>query len=562
MQKIWNVKQYDETYINSICERYKISKALAKLLVARDINYDDIDIFLNGNLDDLKDPYLIKDMDKFVERVDKAINAHEKICIYGDYDVDGVTSITVIYKFLKALNADIDYYLPDRLEEGYGLNIEALKGIKASGTSLVITVDCGITAIEEVEYANSIGLDICITDHHECSDNLPNACAIVNTKRKDDEFSFKMHAGVGIAFKCITALAIKYNLPKGSYLKYLDIVAVGTISDIVSLVDENRIIAKYGLNQLQNTSNKGLTSLFKIAGIKEIDSISISFAIAPRINACGRMGNASIAVKLLLAEDDDEAYRIANVLELQNRQRQMIEKEIFEEAVNIIQKNDLASKNSIVLMSKNWHHGVIGIVASRLVSMYAKPVILLTMEEGIARGSGRCQVGFSLYDAISKCSNLVVQFGGHELAAGLTIETSKFEEFRDKFEAIVEETTGGKIAQVTEVDDIITKMDLNSNLIKDISILKPNGQGNKVPIFLYSNLRVNSIRTIKDDKHLKLNLWDSGNLIDAIAFSKGNRRDELRLGDRIDILCSVAVNEYLRPKTIQLIVQDFKRCVE
>lgn len=562
MQKIWNVKKYDDEYIDKICKIYGISDMLAKLLVARNIEFDDIEIFLNGTLDDLSDPYILKDMDKYVERVSRAALSGEKIVIYGDYDVDGVTSITIMYKFLKELGANVDYYLPDRLAEGYGLNIDAIAEMKKSNVSLIITVDCGITAVEEVDFARSQGIDVCITDHHECAEVLPNAYSIVNPKQQDDKSKFKMFAGVGVAFKCITALAIKYNLSKESYLKYLDIVAIGTISDIVALVDENRIIAKYGLKEMASTKNVGVKALLKLVNAKEIDSMMISFGIAPRINACGRMGNASVAVKLLLEEDEFEAAKIASQLEEQNVQRQNVEKDIYEKAIAMIEKDRLDKKNSIVLWDKGWHSGVIGIVASRLVNMYSKPVVLFTYENDVARGSGRCQVGFSLYETLFNCKDTLIQYGGHELAAGLTVEVDKLNDFRDAFENAVNMVSDGEISQVIDIDDTITKQNLSASLIKDIKILKPYGQGNKVPLFIYKGLKVQSIRTIKDDKHLKFTLWDSGSLIEAIAFSKGERRDELRLGDKIDVICNVELNSYNLPKTIQLIVQDFKKCVD
>lgn len=559
MQKIWNVKKYDEEYIDKICEKYNISNRLAKMLVSRDIEFDDIGLFLNGTLDDLTDPFKIKDMDKFVERVSQAIETKEKIAIYGDYDVDGITSIVVLYKFLMTLGATVSYYLPDRLIDGYGLNKEAITDMHEKNISLVITVDCGITAIDEVGYANSLGIDVCVTDHHECGNILPNSYCIVDLKRPDDNSKFKLYAGVGVAFKCISALAKKYNLPKESYLQYLDIVALGTISDIVSLSQENRIISKYGIQMLNNTKNNGLKALFKVIGQNKIDSICISYLVAPRINACGRMGNASIAVKLLLEKDFNNALKIAHELEEYNKQRQVIERKIFDQAVEKISSENLDKKNSIILWNKNWHSGVIGIVASRLVNIYSKPIILCTLENNILKGSGRCQVGFSLYDALSKCKDMIIQFGGHELAAGLNIDIDKIDMFKEKFEQIVTEMTKGVTTQIIDVDDEIQKNDLNSNLIKDMIKMKPFGQGNKIPLFLYKNLKIQALRTIKEDKHLKLTLWDSNNLIDAISFGNGNRRDELHLSDKIDILCQVSINTYNEPKTIQLIIQDFKK---
>lgn len=559
MQKLWNIKKYDEEYISKIIERYNISEILSKLLVSRSVEFDEIGNFLKADLNNLKDPYLLKDMDKFVSRVSKAVLDGEKICIYGDYDVDGITSITVMYKFLEELGAEVSYYLPDRLSEGYGLNKEALDEIKNRGTKLLITVDCGITAINEIAYAKELGLDVCITDHHECGESLPDAICIVNPKQKEDKFEFKSLAGVGVAFKCIIALSMKHNLSSDSYLKYLDIVAVGTISDIVSLTGENRIIAKFGLEAMKVTKNIGLAAILKLVGSNEIDSILVSFALAPRINACGRMGNASLAVELLLAKNVHEAAKIAAKLDEQNKLRQDVEKNIYEQALNMVKDNGLDKKNSIVLYDENWHNGVIGIVASKLVSLYFKPVILFTKENGVIRGSGRCEVGFSLYDALTKCKESLIQFGGHELAAGMTIEYDKIEEFRNRFDEVVSEMCPDENKEIIDIDAEIKKEDLNSNTIKDTILMKPYGQGNKEPIFMYKGLKVQAISTIKDGKHLKLTLRDMNSLLVGIAFSSGDRRDELVVGDKVDIVGNISVNTYTSPKTIQFIIRDFKK---
>ena len=561
MQKIWNVKKYSTTSVESLQEKYQISSILAKLLIARDIKEDQVENFLKGDLNDLKDPYLMKDMEKFVARVDQAIRNHEKICIYGDYDVDGITSITIMYQFLTEIGANVEYYLPDRLVEGYGINNSALQQIKDNGVTLVITVDCGITAIEEVEFAKTIGLDICITDHHECTEKVPDCIAIINPKQKDDHYPFKMHAGVGVAFKCITAISKKYNLDEEMYLKYLDIVAIGTISDIVPLVDENRIISKYGLKQMEHTKNIGLKALLKITNYKEMDSIMVSFGMAPRINACGRMGNARIAVSLLLEKDSTKATQIAMKLDELNTERQIVEKDIFDEAIRMIEEKKLDQKNSIVLYHESWHNGVIGIVASRLVNIYYRPVILLTKEHGMIRGSGRCQMGFSLYDALTECKDTLLQFGGHELAAGLSIAEEKISDFMLEFEQVVTRKSQGINEQIIDIDMQIDKKDLNIQTIKDIHTLKPYGQSNKVPLFIYKNLKVVAIRTIKEDKHLKLTLQDEKTLIEAIAFSQGIRRDEVRIGDKIDVVGNVEVNTFNTPKTIQLVLQDFKKSI-
>lgn len=562
MLKTWNITKYEEEEVNRRMQTYGISEVLAKLLIAREIDFEEIPNFLHGTLEDLRDPFLMKDMDKFVERIKEAIDKKEKICIYGDYDVDGITSISIMYEFLTQLGGDVSYYLPNRLLEGYGINIPALDEIKKKGVTLVITVDCGITAVEEVKYAKSIGLDVCITDHHECSELVPSCIAVVNPKQSQDKFPFKMHAGVGVAYKCITALGISYQMPAQNYQKYLDIVAIGTISDIVPLVDENRIISKIGLEQMKHTKNVGLKALLEITSYKEIDSIMVSFGMAPRINACGRMGNAGVAVELLLEKDEKRAKLLAEKLNQLNTQRQMVEKDIFDKAEIMIKTQKLEAENSLVLYDASWHNGVIGIVASRLVNIYCKPVILLTKENGVIRGSGRCQNGFSLYDALSACNDTLVQFGGHELAAGLTVEEEKIEEFARRFNEVVTHTSSHLKEKIVEIDMEIGRKDLNIQTIKDIKMLKPYGQCNKTPIFLYKNLKVHAIRTIKDEKHLKLTLQDGKSLIEALAFSQGARRDELHIGDKIDVVCNIELNSYHLPKTVQLILQDFKKCVE
>ena len=561
MQKVWNVKKYDDEYVQKVCDRYNVSKLLAKLLISRNIAFDDMDMFLNGTINDFRDPFDIKDMDKFVERIDIALKNNEKIAIFGDYDVDGITSIIVLYRFLKELGLTVYYYLPDRLVDGYGLNKEAIEDMCKKDVAVCITVDCGITAVDEVKYANEFGIDMCITDHHECPEILPDAYCIVDLKQKDDNSKFKLFAGVGVAFKCICALSKKYNMPREKYLKYLDLVALGTISDIVSLTDENRIIAKYGLMLLNTTKNVGLKALFKVINQKQIDSITVSYLIAPRINACGRMGDAGIAVRLLLEKNPIKAYKLAQKIEQYNIQRQNIEKEILDQALEYINKNNLESKNSIVIYDKAWHSGVIGIVASRLVNIYSKPVILFTQEDNILRGSGRCPQGFSIYNALTHCSDYIIQFGGHDLAAGLSVSVDMIDNFKQKFEETVTTTTKGPIPQVIDIDDVIEKKDLNINNIKDIYKLKPYGQENPVPVFEYKNLKIKSLRTIKDNKHLVFTLWDSNNLINAVAFSMGNRRDEISMADTIDIVCQIDINTYTRPRTIQLLIQDFKKIV-
>ena len=427
---------------------------------------------------------------------------------------------------------------------------------------VAIKLHCGITAVNEAEYAKSLGIDMLITDHHECGEVLPDVVGIINPKRKDDTFKFKLHAGVGVAFKCLCALSKRLGLDENSYLKYLDIVAIGTVSDIVALLDENRIISKYGIKIIEDTKNVGLKALLKVTNFKTYDSTMISFGLAPRINACGRMGNASLAVKLFLEENKEKADTLAAELDKLNVKRQDIEKKIFDTAIETINKEKLANKNTIVMYDEEWHSGVIGIVASRLVAIYNKPVILLTKENGVVRGSGRCVSGISLYDSLTKCKDYLIQFGGHELAAGLSIEEEKIPEFINAFEETVKNTLNGKvIEQVINIDSELVFEDLNVNLLKDVYTLKPFGQNNQAPLFIYKNLKVEAVRTISDGKHLKLTLKDKNKLIDAVGFSMGDRRDEITIGQKINIVCTVDLNEFNGKRMLEFILTDFKASI-
>lgn len=561
MNKIWNLKDIDLVKVEEYVEKFNVSEFIAKLLISKDIKKDDVSNFLKPDISNLNDPYLLEDMDKIVDRIILAKDKNEKVVIYGDYDVDGITSITLLYSFLKNLGMDTSYYLPDRLKEGYGLNKEALAKLKDEGFNLVITVDCGISAVEEVDYAKSLGLDICITDHHECAEVLPKACATVNPKRPNSKYPFNMLAGVGVTFKVITALVKRLNMRDYDYLKYLDIVAVGTIADIVPLVGENRVITANGLKLLNKTKNYGLKALTKVSGITNIDSDTVSFGLAPRINASGRMADASVAVKMLLSESGMEAFNFAKVLDEQNRLRQEVESKIFKEAEEIIQKEGLENKKTMVIAGNNWHQGVIGIVASKLTEKYMKPVILLTYDDKIAKGSGRIPQGISLYEALTKCSDLLITFGGHELAAGMTLKKDDIEKFKERFEQVVISMKPDDFVKVIDLDLEITKEDLTIENINDINLIAPFGQKNKKPTFVYKNLKVESICTLKDGKHLKLKLKDETFLVDAICFGAGTRRDEIKIGDKIDVVFNLSLNEFMGNVNIQLLLIDFKKSI-
>ena len=561
MNKIWKIKKIDESLVKEYMTKFGVTNITAKMLIAKQIEESKVQSYLNPDISKLYDPYLLEDMDKMVERIIVAKEKNEKVAIYGDYDVDGITSITLMYSFLKDLGLDVMYYLPDRQEEGYGLNKNAILMLKEQGISLIITVDCGISAVEEVEYACSLGLDVCITDHHECSETLPKAYSIVNPKRPDSKYPFNSLAGVGVSFKVLNAISKKLQMSEESYLKYLDVAAVGTIADIVPLIDENRIITANGLKMLQNTKNEGLKALMKVAKINIVDSDNVSFGLAPRINASGRMADATVAVKMLLSTNPLEAYNYAKVLDEQNVLRQDVERKIYDEAVERIEKEGLSKKKSIVIEGNNWHQGVIGIVASKLTEKYLKPVILLTYDDEKAKGSGRIPQGISLYDALIECKDYLVAFGGHELAAGLTLETKNIPAFKEKFEETITKMKPDDFVRNIEIDFEVSKKDMTFDTINEIEALAPFGQKNKRPVFVYKNLKVVSVSTLKDNKHLKFKLQDENFTVDAIFFKAGDRRDEVMLSDKIDVVLTMSVNEFMGYKNIQFLVVDFKKSI-
>ena len=427
MNKKWEYYICDQDKVNEISKKFNIDRLLATILVNRGIcKEDEIRKFLEPTREDFHDPFLLPDMDIAVDTIIKAIEEKENILIYGDYDVDGITSISVLQKFLEERGMNVANHIPNRLEEGYGLNKEAIKQIADDGYKLIITVDCGISGIEEIEYANSLGIRTIITDHHEPLDELPKAIAVVDAKRKDNKYPFNQLAGVGVVFKLIQAIGIKLGLNEKEYLKYLDLVCVGTISDIVPLVDENRVIAKLGLKLVNVTRNLGLKYLLQATGYKQIDSNAISFGIAPRINACGRMGHETEALDIFLSNDIDEVKELTEKLNNYNKTRQETEKKIVEEALELIEKNKENEKSAIVLGSSGWHHGVIGIVSSKITETYFKPSILVSFENGIAKGSGRSIPGFDLHEALCKSSKYLEKYGGHSMAVGLSLKEENF----------------------------------------------------------------------------------------------------------------------------------------
>ena len=559
MNKKWECYEVDNKKVKELVDQYGINELLARILVNKNItNKNDMSIFMNPTRKDFHDPFLMPDMEIAINRLLKAIENNQKIIIYGDYDADGITSTTVLKLFLEERGMDVSTYIPNRLNEGYGLNKGAIKKIYDDGFRLMVTVDCGISGIEEVEYANSLGIEMIITDHHEPAESLPNAIAVVDAKRKDNEYPFNQLAGVGVVFKVIQALSMRLGLDEKEYLKYLDIVCIGTISDIVPLVDENRVIAKLGLKLVAQTRNIGLRALIEIIGFKNIDSSSVSFGIAPRINACGRMGNEKLALDLFLCKDKNEAKKLAVKLNEYNIERQSIEKQMYDEAAEIIDENE-KDKACIIVGKEGWHHGIIGIVSSKITEMYFKPSILICFDGNEGKGSGRSIPGFDLHEALMNCKQYLKKFGGHAMAVGVTVDKSEFGKFKSELEEYAKSCNVDKIVPIINVDSELSLKDINVESVKSLSLLEPYGEANKMPLFLFRNLKINSIRSLSEGKHLKLSLKDENFIVDAIGFNMGELSEKYLLDDRVDIVGSLDINSYGGNESVQIVLKDIRK---
>ena len=562
MNKKWQIYQSDYEKIKELQEKYNINKLLATILSNRGIIEEkQIKKFLDPKRTDFYNPFLMPDMESAVNRILKAIENNEKIIIYGDYDVDGITSVTVLKSFFQDRGIHVDEYIPNMLNEGYGLNKTAIEKISKQKYTLMITVDCGISAIEEIDYANQLGIETIVTDHHEPGNELPKALAVVDAKRKDNKYPCRNLAGVGVVFKLIQALSIKLNLDEKEYLKYLDIVCVGTISDIVPLEDENRVIVKLGLKLVSQTRNLGLREILKLSGYQQIDSTTISFGVAPRINACGRMGHQEDALKLFTTKDINEVIKLAEKLNEYNKERQDIEKNIYNEAIEIIDKDDLDKKNTIVVMGKNWHHGVIGIVSSKITELYFKPSILLCEEDDHGKGSGRSIPGFDLYKALTECKDTINKFGGHSMAVGINVKKEQFNEFRNKLEGIAKEQHIEEIVPILNIDAQVELDEINKDMVNSLKELEPYGEGNKMPIFAFKNLRIDSIRALSEGKHLKLTLKDKKNIVNAIGFNLGYLSSEYKIGDKIDVVGNLEINSFNGVDNLQINIKDIMKSI-
>lgn len=602
---VWSVlyseAEEKKEIIAEIAKTNDISEICASLLYNRGYTTGEAaKDFLNFNDTIMHSPLLLKDVEKAVERIRYAVENHEKITIYGDYDVDGVTSVTMLYLYLKNLGADVGYYIPNRVGEGYGLSKGAIDGLSAKGVNLIITVDTGITANEETEYAAGYGIDVVVTDHHECQEEIPNAVAVVNPHRPDCPYPFKALAGVGVVFKVISAYEIlvfgdknnEAEAIKRIYYNYADLAAIGTIADVMPLVDENRLIVKFGLSMLEKTERHGLLALMEaasgssnpnvkpisskgemnqssLAKKRKINSSYIGFAIAPRINAAGRISSASKAVELLLADDIKTAAALAHELCEINYKRQIEENRIADLAYQKIETDcDLANEKVIVLADNDWMQGVVGIVSSKITERYGLPSILISFDgssrgyesgDDVGKGSGRSIKGFNLVEAMSYSKDFLTKFGGHELAAGLTVRRRDIDKFRDKINeyansVLSEEDLYFRI----EADMEVQMSNLTMKLAKEITRLEPFGTMNSVPLFMMKKAKIIKAFLIGGGRHTKLILEKDGKTVNAVLFNRSYLKLGLKEGDFADLLFNLDINEYQNVESLQMIIQDIK----
>ena len=568
MEKRWVLKpRGNEKDVQHLAKELNIEYVLANLLVQRGVKtFEQSKAFFRPSLDNLYDPFLMKDMDLAIERIEKAIHNNENILIYGDYDVDGTTSVALVYTFLKEFYPNVGYYVPDRYSEGYGVSLQGIQNAQENKFSLIIALDCGIKANEKVDYAKKHGIDFIICDHHYPGKELPNAAAVLDSKRSDCNYPFKELSGCGVGFKLIQAYARTNNIPFEKIIPYLDLV-VSIASDIVPIVDENRILAYYGLIQLNEKPRQGLKSIISLAGLsgKTINIDDIVFKIGPRINAAGRMESADKAVELLLSKNSAKAKTAANSVNFFNDARKNIDRHITQEALRILAKEqEMGERKSTVLYNSDWHKGVVGIVASRLIETYYRPTVILTASNGLATGSARSVIGFDIYQAIEACSDLLENFGGHMYAAGLTLQIDKVEEFQKRFEKVVSDTIEDEqlIPQV-EIDAELNLSQITPKFYRILKQFQPFGPENMAPVFVTRDVADNGEGRIVglSKEHLKLSIIqeeDPFRNFAAIAFQQANLYEYIHSGDFFDICYSVDENCFRGISNLQLNIKDMK----
>ncbi len=541
--------------IKELKENLNIDESIIRILVNRGIdNTRDIEEFLNPSLDNLYDPYLLNDMDKAVKRINTAIKNKEKIYIYGDYDVDGVTALTILYISLKKIYDDVYIYIPQRENEGYGLNSKAIDKIYKDNGNLIITVDCGISSHSEAQYAKSLGIDMIITDHHTCPETLPSCVAVINPKRCDSTYPFSELCGAGVSLKLCSALNLLSE-------KIIAICAIGTVADIVPLVSENRIITHFGIEFLRKGILENINILCEVSGIdfKNISSTTIGFTIAPRINAAGRMATAKEAVEFFIADDKERIKELAVYLDNLNLKRQECEKEILKQAKEQIEKNKEYENNIMVVSGEGWQEGVIGIVASKITEEYYKPCVMISVNEKEGKGSSRSVKGYNIYEGLSGVSDLLIKFGGHSLAAGLSINAENIDIFREKINENAKEIfEKGDIFPYIKIDCELKENNINLKYTEDLKKLEPFGMGNPQPLFLIKDALVKESFSFSLGKHMRLNLVKEGKPLEAVGFNMGSFANSLSAGQKIHLLCLVEINEFRGNKKIQAKVKDIR----
>lgn len=569
-EKIWSVKPPgDSNDVKHLSAKLNVEMAIANLLVQRNIRtFDEAKAFFRPRLSDLHDPFLMKDMDKAVARLRQAIERQEKVLIYGDYDVDGTTSVSLLYRFLKDKIEDLHYYIPDRYSEGYGISPKSIEYAADNNFKLVIVIDCGIKAIEKIAYARTRHLDYIICDHHNPGDRLPDAVAVLDPKRPDCNYPFKELSGCGVGFKFLLAYCQTYDEPVPKLYDLLDLVVVSIASDIVPVIGENRILAYYGLKKLNSDPSLGLKTLIyntKING-SDISINDIVFKIGPRLNAAGRIEHGKKSVELLVCEDEAAANIMGEEINSFNEIRKTLDRDITQEALDLIANNeDLHGNNSTVLFKRDWHKGVIGIVASRITDVFYRPTVILTESNGLATGSARSVREFDLYEAIDYCSDLLESYGGHMYAAGLTMKIENVSRFAERFEDFVTQNITKKQKQQTiEVDARLQLADITPKMVRILRQFEPYGPHNMTPVFVSENVYdAGTSRLVgKNMEHLKLDLVEpnsSSTRFSGIAFSLAEKFPLVSSGLPFDICYSIAENEFRGKKNIQLVIRDLKK---
>lgn len=562
MEKRWDIISADTIQVQSLQASLKIHPILCELLVQRGItDFDSAKNFFRPNIQHLHDPWLMKDMKKAVDRIGIALKTNQKILVYGDYDVDGTTSVATLYQFLNQLTDNLDYYIPHRYKEGYGISKIGIDFAKENNFDLIISVDCGIKSIELIAYAKELGMDFIICDHHLPDDTLPPAVAILNAKQKDCTYPYKELCGCGVAFKLITALAQVHDLPEESYLQYLDLVATAIAADIVPITDENRTMAFFGVQKVNENPSPGLKALMELA--KQSGPMRISnlvFAVAPRINAAGRMDDAKKAVQLFIEKDYKKALELGAVLQQDNLDRREADTTITEEALAEIEKDPLhPSKKSSVVFQPHWHKGVVGIVASRLIEKYYKPTIVLTQSGDIITGSARSVTGFNLYEALHACRAHLLGYGGHFAAAGMTMSVDALEGFKIAFEAAVaERITTAQLTPEISINANLPLDDINLQFFQIISQMEPFGPDNMRPVFIAKGVYDTGYSKLVKDLHISFNVTQGKTNVRGIGYNMSEHLKIVKSGKPFDIVFQLQLNEYQGNQSVQMQVMDLK----